>query len=304
MKAMRSALTSLCLVAASFRERRRALPLIQIGAACATLAALSLVFIFAHCETVSAAENETIQPSWEAQARSHWEYRDNDPDCKETIRLLVEALKSQPDNRELWTWLCEAYYWDGNNTPEKEKDSRKKSYKAGADAGDQALKLNPGCTAARFWRIVNRCSYGREVGVLRSVFMLPEILREAKRIDKEDPKFFYGGVKRLWARIIYTAPAFLRAAKGSSLEEAIKYLNEALLIEPNCFMTHAFLADCYAEQKNMTAARTELRYVLDTPAEIMPALAPENRRDKSLAAARWKELGFDSVRPCPIATGS
>jgi len=231
-------------------------------------------------------------PSLEAQARKVWEHRDIQKHCQQTIGLLNKMVEADPSRLDLWTWLSLAYYWEGNNRPEKDREGRKTSYGLGVEAGEKAVALNPDSAGARFWRIVNKSSHAREIGVMKSMHLLPEVTEEIKRVDKLDPTYYYGGTKRLTTRIIYRTPWIVRKAKGYSLDDAIRLCHEALEIEPNFFFTHIYLADCYREKKDMDAVRGELRFILDTPTDVNPAFAAENRRDRATALKKWKELGF------------
>jgi tetratricopeptide (TPR) repeat protein len=247
--------------------------------------AASLVALAVLASGAAADDFEALK----AKAQATWATRDRQPDCQATIASLTQALALRPDWEDGWIWLGWARYWEGNNFPPGD-DRRKASYEAGMEAGKKAMALRANSVGGHFWYIVNKSSFGRENGVVRSAVYLPEILRETEFIEKADSKYFAGGVFRLYGRIIYSAPPFLRKAKGYTLQQAVDFCKQSLAVEPKFSLTHVHLSDIYVEMGRYDDARKELQFVANLPENAVPGMDAEVRRDKKLAQKRLAQL--------------
>lgn len=220
--------------------------------------------------------------------KSHWAQRDSQPECQKTISLLNKALSRYPNWEEGWNWLGYAYFMEGENKPADDK-SRRDSYQHGMEAGQQVIKLNPNNAGGHHWYITNKACYGRERGIMRSVFYLPDILKEIKTVKSLDRKYDSGGPQRLITGIILQVPAGLRKAKGYSLEDAEKEMNEALSIAPDHPRNRLFMADLYFAMDKKEEAKKQLSILLLMKESDIPQWAPELRIDRGLAEQRMKK---------------
>lgn len=246
------------------------------------------IFVLSIAPWASAEEATDDLQQIKAEIDGHWFLRDDQAQCQKAISLLNKALTDRPDWEEGWAWLSWAYYWEGNNYPEKNKE-RVVSYQAGMEAGQKAIALNENSVGGNFWYIVNKSTYGRERGIVRSAVYLPEILKITEKVEKLDGSYFYGGVYRLYGRIIYSSPEFLRKAKGYTIEDAVKEMKKALAVNEKFSLTRLYLADIYIEMKKKDEALAELNYVVDMPEDSIDGMNAEVRRDKKAAAERLKE---------------
>ncbi len=235
------------------------------------------------------------------RALEFWAYRDETRSLNKAISLFEAVLVMRPDfelERKTRLLLSRAYYWRGNSLDERDKDARKEAYSKGMDVLKPLLEKDPQDHEANFWYVVNLCSLGREVGVVKSAMHLPEILRRMKIVEAKDRWYFYGGPNRLYARMIQKSPGFIRKAKGYDLRDAERILKENVERYPFLFMNRLFLAELYIDEGRIEDACRELEIIVSSPPGDDPAYAPNNRRDLRKARKLLSRLRADYPRRC------
>lgn len=219
----------------------------------------------------------------------HWEKRDDQAFLLKAIEFYSKALELSPENEGLLTRLSIACYWKGDGFSKKEKKKRKEAYITGVGYAKTLCALNSNSVEGNFWIATNRASYGREVGFLRSAFLLPELNRRMKIVMDQERHYYHGGPQRLMARVIYHAPGFFRGGAVGTLEDAERMLKEAIQAEPNFTLSRLFLADIYWKMKKPDLARQALERVLAVAEGALPDFEADNRKDKEEARERLKE---------------
>ncbi|MBW2179180.1 MAG: hypothetical protein JRG81_02225 [Deltaproteobacteria bacterium] len=223
--------------------------------------------------------------SLKAAGNRYWPERDNQASLLQAINFYTSALQIIPEDKDLLTSLSIAYYWKGTNIQEEKKEERKKAFTTGKKYAQKLCELNPESVEGNFWYTVNQASYGGEIGVMKSAFMLPDIKKRMKIVMDQEKFYYHGGPQRLLARIDYKKPKFLRG----SLEKAENMLKDAIKDEHNFTLSHIYLADIYMTMKKPNLARKELQFVLELSEDAMPEYEAEIRRDKRRATALIKK---------------
>ena len=138
-----------------------------------------------------------------------------------------------------------------------DKDSRKAWFGRGVDSAERGIERDPDCAQAHYLRSVNLASWGRERGIMRSLFLVddirggfartlelepghPDATLGLGKIDEAIPGFAGGSKKRAEERfrsVIEAHPHFTRAlldlaellAATDREDEAIDRAEEALM---------------------------------------------------------------------------
>jgi tetratricopeptide (TPR) repeat protein len=100
------------------------------------------------------------------------------------LKLGVLDDKAQA---ELHAKIAEAYFNRGEIT--EQESAKIKLYEQGQKEAEKGLKLNNDCVPCIFWRVSNLGRAGEQRGIMRSLFMLPEVKREYARCLKLDPDY-------------------------------------------------------------------------------------------------------------------
>ena len=214
-----------------------------------------------------------------------WAERDSLPSLLEAIHFYARALQIAPNDKDLLVRLSIAYYWKGISIQEDKKEERKRAFTMGQTYAQKLCELNPDSVEGNFWFAVNMASYGGEVGVMKSAFMLPDIKKRMEIVMDRERFYYHGGPQRLLARIDYETPGLFRG----SLENAVQMLKEAIQVSPNFTLSHIYLADIYMEMKKPDLARKELQFVLDISDDALPEYEPDIRKDKRTARVLMKK---------------
>lgn len=228
------------------------------------------------------AEKGAPPESVTAPIAKYWAMRDHQAQCQKTIALLEKALATYPKWERGWHWLGYAYFMEGDNWPPKDK-RRIESYRKGMEIGRKSIEMNETSAGAHHWYITNKACYGRERGILRSVYYLPEILREINRVKQLDNTYDDGGPQRLITGIICQVPASLRKSKGYSLQDAEREMNEAIQIAPNHPRNWLFLADVHLRMDKKAEAKSHLEHLMAMTPDQCPGREPELRQDQAAA---------------------
>jgi len=258
---------------------------------CLRIARISLIISVALL-ALDASAASPVYDTFE-RANEFWINRDDARSLNKAIALFEEVLAMNPDSaleHKTRVLLSRAYYWRGNSMSPKNKEARKQAYSKGMEVLKPLLDANPADHEANFWYTVNMSSHGREVGVVKSAFLLSEITRRLKIVNEKDRWYFYGGLNRLLARLIQRSPGFIRKAQGYELDDAEKMLKENIERYPFFFMNRLFLAELYAEEERIEEACEQLEFLANSDAGTNPAYAANNRRDIRKARKLLSEL--------------
>jgi tetratricopeptide (TPR) repeat protein len=194
---------------------------------------------------------------------------------------LTRAAREEPDP-ETWIALSRAcFIWgDVRATTAEQKLA---AYAEGREAARRAVELAPRAPLAHLFFGINTGRWGQTKGVVRSLFLLPEVreaIRQTLALDPMLPVAY-----ALAGNVDYEVPAIF----GGSLERAEGHFRKGLGVDPRFTALRVGLAKVLHRQGRLAEARRELRAVLDETAPTNPA--EWSMRDVPEARALLTALG-------------
>jgi hypothetical protein len=176
---------------------------------------------------------------------------------------LTQVAPAESDP-ETWTALARVCFIWGDvraTTPEQ----KLAAYEQGKDAGRRAIELAPRSAMAHLFYGINLGRWGQTRGVLRSLFLLPELRETIRQTLELDPRL--PPVYALAGNVDYEVPGFL----GGSLDGAERSFRKGLEVDPHFTPLRVGLAKVLRKQGRAAEARRELRAVLEEPSPANPA---------------------------------
>lgn len=151
------------------------------------------------------------------------------------------------------------------------------AYAQGREAAKRAVEAAPRTAAAHFWYATNTARWGQTTGVLRSLFLLPDVQRSIDTVLQLDPTFT--AVYSLAGNVYYEVPGLL----GGDLARAEAMFRKGLEQDPKFTGMRVGLAKTLIKRGRTPEARRELETVLgetspSNPADWAVKDAPEARR--------------------------
>jgi len=194
---------------------------------------------------------------------------------------LTRAAEQEPD-AETWIALARvSFIWgDVRGTTGEQKLA---AYAKGREAARRAVEMAPQAPLAHLFLGINTGRWGQTKGVVRSLFLLPEVREAIRRTLELDPML--PAAYALAGNVDYEVPAVF----GGSLERAEGYFRKGLGIDPRFTALRVGLARVLRRQGRLADARREVRAVLD---EVTPTNPAEwSMRDVPEARALLDALG-------------
>ncbi len=168
------------------------------------------------------------------------------------VAQYESALKmgglSDKEQADIYAKIAEAWFNRGELT--KKESEKIELYEQGQAAAEKGLKLNNDSVPCIFWRISNMGRAGETRGVMRSLFMLPEVKREYARCLKLDPD--YADCILAQAMIDVMLPSIA----GGDTDRARKNFKRVLKQAPNhtrAMLYYAILLEDEGEEKEAIA---------------------------------------------------
>lgn len=189
----------------------------------------------------------------------------------ESILMGMLEMEEVPKDEVLWrlSFMC---YQRAKGLEDKKE--RIRLYEQGMEYAKKAMEINPKNPEAHFFYAVNMGKIGKEKGVLRSLFMVDDLKREADIVLSLDS--LHVGARLLLASIYYELPGFV----GGSVDRAIEYYKDAIRIDPNYTKAYIGLARCYVKKKMKDKAKEVLEKCLSIENPTHPAdFYLEDRKD-------------------------
>jgi tetratricopeptide (TPR) repeat protein len=208
-------------------------------------------------------------------------YHEN-PARLDAVRNGLAQAAPRESDPETWTALARVcFIWgDARATTAEQKLA---AYAEGKDAARQAIELAPRAAMAHLFYGINLGRWGQTRGVLRSLFLLPELRETIQRTLELDPRL--PAAYALAGNVDYEVPGLL----GGSLDSAERHFRKGLEVDPHFTPLRVGLAKVLRKQGRAAEARRELRAVLDEPAPANPA--EWTMRDAPEARALLDALG-------------
>ena len=156
-------------------------------------------------------------------------------------------------------------------------DDKLEAYEQGRQAARRAAELAPRNGRAHFWHATNAGRWGQTKGVLRSLFLLPEVKRGMEAALALEPRF--PPAYALAGTVYYEVPGLL----GGDLDRSEQLFRRGLELDPRYTGLRVGLARTLIRRGRLDEARRELQAVLaeKAPANVADWTvkdAPEARR--------------------------
>jgi len=199
------------------------------------------------------------------------------PAALDEVREALSRAAAAPDARaETLIALARASFIWGDVRAKTDTD-KLDAYERGRQAARRALEAMPRSAAAHFWYATNTARWGQVKGVMRSLFLLPEVQRGIDTVLELDPVF--PGVYALAGNVFYELPAMF----GGDLGKAETMFRKGLALDPHFTGMRVGLAKTLIRRGRTAEARRELEAVLaettpTNPAEWIVKDVPDARR--------------------------
>ncbi len=233
---------------------------------------------------------EEVATELEMAKRIYLDYYKDSMNLDRSIEILEGILEKDPDNVEALIFLSRVWLTYGYAKAPNDKE-KLRVFNNGIKAAKKAIELAPDNPDAHFFYAANLGSWGEARGVLKSLFLLPEIKRELKLILKLDPNHVYAlGMNGL---LYYTIPDFM----GGDLHISEIYLRRAIRLDPHLTVLKIYLAKNLIKQKRYNEAKEVLKEVIE---EKTPTIYPDWYFNRETAKNLIAEIEKESQRtPLP-----
>lgn len=194
-----------------------------------------------------------------------------DPARIDTLRAaMTRVAEGDPRVENLLAVAQIAFlYGDIRATTPEEKLA---AYEQGRQAARRAAEAAPGNARAHFWYATNAGRWGQTKGVVRSLFLLPEVRKGMETALELDPRF--PPAYALAGTVYYEVPGLF----GGDLEKSEALFRRGLEVDPRFTGLRVGLARTLIKRGRIPEARRELQAVLDEK-------APGNAADWTLKDA-------------------
>jgi len=225
---------------------------------------------------LSAAEAAGAQSPLAAEVRALADRYHERPARIDTLRPLVtQAAQADPHVDNLLAVAQIAFLYGDVRAlrPEEKLDA----YEQGRQAARRAAEIAPRNGRAHFWYATNAGRWGQTKGVMRSLFLLPEVKRGMETALELDPRFPPAYV--LAGTVYCEVPGLF----GGDLEKSERLFRTGLEVDGRFTGLRVGLARTLIKRGRIPEARRELQAVLDektpsNPADWTLKDSPEARR--------------------------
>jgi tetratricopeptide (TPR) repeat protein len=225
---------------------------------------------------LSAAGAASAQSPLAAEVRALADRYHERPARIDTLRPLVaQAAQADPHVDNLLALAQIAFLYGDVRAlrPEEKLDA----YEQGRQAARRAAEIAPRNGRAHFWYATNAGRWGQTKGVMRSLFLLPEVKRGMETALELDPRFPPAYV--LAGTVYYEVPGLF----GGDLEKSERLFRTGLEVDGRFTGLRVGLARTLIKRGRIPEARRELQAVVDektpsNPADWTLKDSPEARR--------------------------
>jgi tetratricopeptide (TPR) repeat protein len=222
-----------------------------------TLIVAALVLLTATVE--AAAQSPLVAELRRVSLRYH-----EDPSKLDTLREgLDKAATADPHPQNLVALAQVSLIWA--DVRGKTQEEKLQAYDRGRQAAKKVVDADPKHIVARFWFATNTARWGQTNGVVRSLFLLPDVQREIRAILDLDPGFT--PVYVLAGNVYYEVPGLL----GGDLAKAEEMFRKGLDLDPKYTMLRVGLGKTLIKRGKPDEARRELTAVVEETAPRNPA---------------------------------
>ncbi len=200
-----------------------------------------------------------------------------DPARIDALRAaMTQAVQTDPqvDNLLALAQICFLY----GDVRAKSQEEKLDAYEQGRQAAKRAAEAAPKNARAHFWYATNAGRWGQTKGVLRSLFLLPEVKRGMETALELDPRF--PPAYSLAGTVYYEVPGLF----GGDLEKSEALFRKGLEVDPHFTGLRVGLARTLIKRGRTADAKRELQAVLDekTPSNVADWTLKDSREARTL----------------------
>ncbi|MCX5859283.1 MAG: hypothetical protein NT056_05245 [Proteobacteria bacterium] len=194
---------------------------------------------------------------------------------RQCIPLLEQADKLDPQNADILSAVSR-YYWSyGDELPKQTPEQRKTLeglYARGMEIAEESLKIAE-TPAGHYWSAVNKAASLEFSSIFTQAAGFLTVNKHYQYVAKNDPDYYYGAAGRLWTEVISRVPRKVVEMVGRKyVEEAVMQIDRAIEKEPRYLDNYAYKARfMYVFYKN----REEALKLLDQALQMGPNCFPE-----------------------------
>jgi tetratricopeptide (TPR) repeat protein len=156
---------------------------------------------------------------------SIWSNRNTEDGAKASYEYYKQQFNNEKNYENAWKFSRAAHFYADNFI--KLEDQKKKVFTEGKEAAENATNMEPDKPEGHYFLGISLGSWAEANGVLDSLFRVPAILREAKKVIEIEPAFDNGSAYMLLARVYHKAPAIISVGDKDkaqkNYEKAIEY---------------------------------------------------------------------------------
>ena len=201
-----------------------------------------------------------------------------DPSKLDTLREgLEKAAAADPHPQNLVALAQVSLIWA--DVRAKTPEDKLQAYDVGRKAAKKVVDADPKHVVARFWYATNTARWGQTNGIVRSLFLLPDVQREIRAILDLDPGF--PPVYVLAGNVYYEVPGLL----GGDLAKSEEMFRKGLELSPRYTMLRVGLGKTLIKRGHPDEARRELTAVIE---EKSPTWVQLTRSVERAVGTRWR----------------
>jgi tetratricopeptide (TPR) repeat protein len=206
-----------------------------------------------------------------------------DPARLDTLREgLEQAAAADPRPEHLVALAQVELIW--GDVRARTQEDKLKAYDTGRQAAKRVVEADPRHVVARFWYATNTARWGQTNGIVRSLFLLPEVKREISAILDLDPGFSAAYV--LAGNVYYEVPPLL----GGDLAKAEEFFRKGLELDARYTMLRVGLGKTLIKLGRPAEAREALTAVVEEK-------APRNLADWTVKDVPEARRLLDGIKP-------
>ncbi len=192
--------------------------------------------------------------------------------ANEALAKYQEVLKTSPNHYEALWKISKTLYCIGKAA--KTDKEKMKIFDDGVTYGKKAIAANPNAADGHFWLGVNWAKYGDARGVLKSLFLVPDVKKEMNEVLRLDSSYEGAGAYRVLGRVYYKVPGLF----GGSNKKSREYLEKGRQICATNTLGLLYLAETYWDIGQKNRAVETLEALLNTTPD--ERWLPETAEDK------------------------
>ena len=243
--------------------------------------------------TAATDDFDAAQAVWTAE-------RGSKEGLQKATEMLEALVTAEPEHQDALILLSRCYYFMADGYTD-EVENKQPLFETGVYYGERAMAADASFKAlieqgkkkseavsslqkddimAIYWTASNLGKWAKSKGFSTLVTYKGYVAAMMGHALGLDETAFYGGPPRYWGAFYAAAPGFAGGDMGKSKEmfEKTKAMN------PEYLGTYVLYADYYAKKaQEKELFRSLLQHVLDTPADVLPEMLPEQNVEKQKA---------------------